>query len=60
MRRAEEMFHQLDNDGNGDVTEVSRDKDVCVFIFTRKRRIVFGILDEFCESGRVCDGLHAG
>ena len=28
------MFHQLDNDGNGDVTEVSRDKDVCKFIFT--------------------------
>ena len=60
MRRAEEMFHQLDNDGNGDVTEVSRDKDVCVFIFTRERRIVFSIPDEFCESGRVCDGLHAG
>ena len=22
VRRAEEMFHQLDNDGNGDLTEV--------------------------------------
>ena len=23
VRRAEEMFHQLDEDGNGDVTEVT-------------------------------------
>ena len=25
VRRAEEMFHALDNDGNGDLTEVSWD-----------------------------------
>ena len=46
------MFHQLDEDGNGDVTEVTTDNTCCVVYCCKTSRYIY--------LGRVCAGVHAG